>query len=233
MERNQRNVEQNFNHPAVIFWSLGNEAGYGPNFEAAYKWVKNEDPSRPVQYEQAHTTGLTDVFCPMYADYNAMEKWGEKGLKGEVNKPLIQCEYAHAMGNSVGGFKEYWDLIRKYPNLQGGFIWDFVDQAIRTKGKNGVEIYGYGGDFNRFDASNDNFCANGIVNPDRIPNPSATEVKYYYQDIWTLPVDLAKGKVKIKNERFFKCLCDVNLDWVLLNNGVPVREGRISDFKVL
>ena len=125
MERNQRNVEQNFNHPAVIFWSLGNEAGYGPNFEAAYKWVKNEDPSRPVQYEQAHTTGLADVFCPMYADYNTMEKWGEKGLKGEVNKPLIQCEYAHAMGNSVGGFKEYWDLIRKYPNLQGGFIWDF------------------------------------------------------------------------------------------------------------
>ena len=107
MERNQRNVEQNFNHPAVIFWSLGNEAGYGPNFEAAYKWVKNEDPSRPVQYEQAHTTGLADVFCPMYADYNTMEKWGEKGLKGEVNKPLIQCEYAHAMGNSVGGFKGY------------------------------------------------------------------------------------------------------------------------------
>ena len=229
LERNQRNVQRSFNHPSIIFWSLGNEAGFGPNFEACYRWIKKEDVSRAVQYEQAHGNDFTDIDCPMYAGYAHMEKYGKRT---DAKKPLIQCEYAHAMGNSQGGFKEYWDLIRKYPNLQGGFIWDFVDQAIRTKGKNGVEIYGYGGDFNRFDASNDNFCVNGIVNPDRIPNPSATEVKYYYQDIWTLPVDLAKGKVKIRNERFFKCLCDVNLDWVLLNNGVPVREGRISDIKV-
>ena len=121
MERNQRNVQRNFNHPSIIFWSLGNEAGFGPNFEAAYRWVKSEDISRPVQYEQAHGNDFTDVDCPMYADYNQMEKYAQRN---DIQKPLIQCEYAHAMGNSLGGFKEYWDLIRKYPHLQGGFIWD-------------------------------------------------------------------------------------------------------------
>lgn len=229
MERNQRNVQRNFNHPSVIFWSLGNEAGYGPNFEAAYKWIKQEDPSRAVQYEQAGKKGMTDVFCPMYYDYKGMKEYAENP---EYTIPLIQCEYAHAMGNSIGGFKEYWDLIRKYPKLQGGFIWDFVDQAVRTKGKDGVEIYAYGGDFNRFDASDNNFCVNGVVSPDRVPNPHADEITYYYQNIWTSPVDLASGKVKVYNENFFRDLSHVNLDWVLLNNGVPVRDGRIADIKV-
>ena len=137
MERNQRNVQRNFNHPSIIFWSLGNEAGFGPNFEAAYRWVKSEDISRPVQYEQAHGNDFTDVDCPMYADYNQMEKYAQRN---DIQKPLIQCEYAHAMGNSLGGFKEYWDLIRKYPHLQGGFIWDFVDQSVRWKGKNGATL---------------------------------------------------------------------------------------------
>ena len=128
MERNQRNVQRGFNHPSIIFWSLGNEAGYGPNFEAAYDWIKAEDPSRAVQYEQARIEGKTDIYCPMYANY----KWCEEYSKDDkYQKPLIQCEYAHAMGNSQGGFKEYWDLIRKYPKYQGGFIWDFVDQSIR------------------------------------------------------------------------------------------------------
>ena len=123
LERNQRNVQRGFNHPSIIFWSLGNEAGYGPNFEAAYDWIKAEDPSRAVQYEQARIEGKTDIYCPMYANY----KWCEEYSKDDkYQKPLIQCEYAHAMGNSQGGFKEYWDLIRKYPKYQGGFIWDFV-----------------------------------------------------------------------------------------------------------
>lgn len=229
MERDMRNVQRNFNHPSIIFWSLGNESGYGPNFEATYEWTKKEDPSRPVQYEQAHKDGMTDIFCPMYYGYEGMEEWGKRT---DAKMPLIQCEYAHAMGNSMGGLKVYWDLIRKYPNLQGGFIWDFVDQAVRTKGKNGAEIYAYGGDFNKFDGSDGNFCVNGVVNPDRIPNPHADEVAYYYQNIWTTPADLSAGTVNVYNENFFRDLADVNLDWTLLNNGVPVREGRISNIDV-
>ena len=229
MERNERNVQRNFNHPSIIFWSLGNEAGYGPNFEAAYKWVKEEDPSRAVQYEQAGYDKMTDIFCPMYYGYNGMEKYAKEK---PADKPLIQCEYAHAMGNSMGGFKEYWDLIRKYPNLQGGFIWDFVDQAVRWKGKDGVEIMAYGGDFTPYDPSDGNFCANGLVSPDRIPNPHADEVRYFYQNIWTTPADLSAGKVKVYNENFFRDLSDVELDWVLLNNGVPVRDGSIDKINV-
>lgn len=229
MERNERNVQRNFNHPSIIFWSLGNEAGYGPNFEDAYNWVKKEDPSRAVQYEQAGIHKMTDIFCPMYYGYEGMEKYAKEK---PTAKPLIQCEYAHAMGNSMGGFKEYWDIIRKYPNLQGGFIWDFVDQAVRTKGKDGVEIYAYGGDFNRYDPSDGNFCVNGIVSPDRVPNPHADEVTYYYQNIWTTPADLAAGKMKVYNENFFRDLSDVTLDWVLLNNGVPVRDGSIDKINV-
>lgn len=176
LERNQRNVQRGFNHPSIIFWSLGNEAGDGPNFEQCYKWIKAEDPSRACQYEQARQKEHTDIFCPMYYDYNGMEKYGQRT---DATKPLIQCEYAHAMGNSQGGFKEYWDLIRKYPNLQGGFIWDFVDQSCRWKGKDGVMIYAYGGDFNRFDASDNNFCDNGLISPDRVPNPHMYEVGHF------------------------------------------------------
>ena len=229
LERNQRNVQRNFNHPSVIFWSLGNEAGDGPNFEEAYAWVKKEDPSRAVQYEQAGQKDHTDIFCPMYYDYNGMEAYGKDKSK---KKPLIQCEYAHAMGNSIGGFKEYWDLIRKYPNLQGGFIWDFVDQSPRWKDANGVTIYGYGGDFNRYDATDNNFCDNGLVSPDRVPNPHMYEVGRIYQNIWTSPADLAKGQVKIYNENFFRDLSDYALVWQLLKNGKVVRTGRIDNLDV-
>lgn len=229
MERNMRNVQRNFNHPSIIFWSLGNEAGFGPNFEEAYRWVKAEDPSRPVQYEQAHGNDFTDVYCPMYADYKHMEEYAQRtGLA----KPLIQCEYAHAMGNSEGGFKEYWDLIRKYPHLQGGFIWDFVDQSIRWKGKGGVDIYAYGGDFNRFDASDYNFCDNGLIGPDRVPNPHAYEVGYYYQNIWTTPADLEAGEVNVYNENFFRDLSAYYMEWEILADGKPVRSGRIDNLDV-
>lgn len=225
LERNQRNVERNFNHPSIIFWSLGNEAGYGPNFEAAYALVKKADPSRLVQYERAEFEGKSDIFCPMYYDYDGMERYGKDT---SMTRPLIQCEYAHAMGNSEGGFKEYWDLIRRYPNLQGGFIWDFVDQAVRTKGKNGVEIYGYGGDFNRFDPSDDNFCVNGLVSPDRVPNPHAGEVAYFYQNIWTTPSDTLASGFKVYNENSFRNLDGLTLNWALLHDGKVLRTGSLD-----
>ena len=229
LERNQRNVQRNFNHPAIIFWSLGNEAGYGPNFEAAYDWVKAEDPSRAVQYERAGYDGKTDIYCPMYYRYWDCETYCKDESK---TKPLIQCEYAHAMGNSMGGFKEYWDLVRKYPKYQGGFIWDFVDQGIHKTGSNGKLIYAYGGDFNKFDASDINFCNNGLISPDRIPNPHAYEVEYFYQNIWTTPVDLKKGQVKVYNEHFFRDLSNYYMEWQVLKNGRVMRSGRVDDLDV-
>lgn len=229
MERNQRNVQRNFNHPSIILWSLGNEAGYGPNFEVAYKWVKDEDPSRPVQYERAGYEGKSDIYCPMYADYNWCSRYC---TDSKYTKPLIQCEYAHAMGNSQGGFKEYWELIRKFPKYQGGFIWDFVDQSARWKGKNGTMIYGYGGDFNRFDASDINFCDNGLISPDRVPNPHMYEVGYFYQNIWTTLTDAAKGEVEIYNENFFSDLSAYYMEWTLLKDGNPMRSGRIENINV-
>lgn len=229
LERNQRNVQRCFNHPSVIIWSLGNEAGYGPNFEAAYDWVKAEDPSRAVQYEQAGTKGKTDIYCPMYAGY----QWCENYSKDDkYQKPLIQCEYAHAMGNSQGGFKEYWDLVRKYPKFQGGFIWDFVDQSVRWSGKNGKMIYAYGGDFNRFDASDINFCNNGLISPDRAPNPHAYEVRHFYQNIWTTPANLKNGEINIFNEYFFRDLSAYYLEWEMLKDGKSVRCGRIDNLNV-
>ena len=229
LERNQRNVQRCFNHPSVIIWSLGNEAGYGPNFEAAYDWVKAEDPSRAVQYEQAGTKGKTDIYCPMYAGYQWCENYSKDN---KYQKPLIQCEYAHAMGNSQGGFKEYWDLVRKYPKFQGGFIWDFVDQSVRWPGKNGKMIYAYGGDFNRFDASDINFCNNGLISPDRVPNPHAYEVRHFYQNIWTTPANLKNGEINIFNEYFFRDLSAYYLEWEMLKDGKSVRCGRIGNLNV-
>lgn len=229
LERNLRNVSRNFNHPSVIFWSLGNEGGDGENFEAAYRWIKKADPSRVVQYEQAAQNDHTDVFCPMYYYPHLVEEYGMDASK---SKPLIQCEYAHAMGNSQGGFKEYWDIYRRYPNLQGGFIWDFVDQSIRWKTPEGKSIYGYGGDFNRYDASDNNFCVNGLVSPDRVPNPHMYEVGRIYQNIWTTPVDLSRGEVEIYNENFFRDLSGYAMVWGLKKDGVTVRSGRLESLDV-
>ncbi len=227
MERNMRNVQRYFNHPSIIFWSLGNEAGYGPNFEKAYDWIKAEDPSRPVQYEQARIDGKTDIFCPMYYSYERCETYCQDPTK---TKPLIQCEYAHAMGNSGGGFKEYWDLVRKYPKYQGGFIWDFVDQSIRWPGKNGVMIYAYGGDFNRYDASSENFCDNGLISPDRVPNPHMYEVGRIYQNIWTSGG--ADGRLSVFNENFFRDLSAYRMHWELLHNGISVKTGLVESLNV-
>lgn len=222
LERNESNIKIYKNHPSIIFWSVGNEAGYGPNFEKAYDLVKAYDPSRPCQYEQAGQNGKTDIFCPMYYDYGGCDRYSQ----GDNPRPLIQCEYAHAMGNSMGGFKEYWDMVRKYPKYQGGFIWDFVDQGLRVKNKQGKTIYAYGGDFGRYPTSDHNFNNNGIVNPDRKPNPHANEVRYYYQNIWATAKDLKAGEVEVYNENFFKSLDDVELQWTLESEGKVLANGR-------
>ena len=222
LERNESNIKIYKNHPSIIFWSVGNEAGYSPNFEKAYDLVKAYDPSRPCQYEQAGQNGKTDIFCPMYYDYGGCDKYSQ----GDNPRPLIQCEYAHAMGNSMGGFKEYWDMVRKYPKYQGGFIWDFVDQGLRVKNKQGKTIYAYGGDFGRYPTSDHNFNCNGIINPDRKPNPHANEVRYYYQNIWATAKDLKAGEVEVYNENFFKSLDDVELQWTLESEGKVLANGR-------
>ena len=210
LERNEANVRTLKNHPSIIVWSLGNESGYGPNFEKCYDWIKAYDKVRPVQYEQAGHWGKTDIFCPMYMDYRDSEKY----CKSDSPLPLIECEYAHAMGNSMGGFKEYWELIRKYPKFQGGHIWDFVDQGLRDKSKTtGKEIFTFGGDYGRYPASDYNFNCNGIIAPDRRLNPHAYEVGYYYQSIWITDKGLMDGKLEVLNENFFKTIDDVELVW--------------------
>ena len=229
LERNRHNTRLLKNHPSIVVWSLGNEAGYGVNFEKAYDEVKAFDPSRPVQYERAGLERATDIYCPMYYPYNHCENY----VKGNnQRRPLIQCEYAHAMGNSEGGFAEYWQLIRKYPQYQGGFIWDFVDQAIRSHNRAGREIYAYGGDFGRYPASDHNFNCNGLVSPDRKPNPHADEVAYWHQNIWTELKDDQQGEIEVFNEHFFTDLSNVQLKWQLLNDGEPVASGQCADLAV-
>ena len=224
LERNQGNVQTLRNHPSIIIWSMGNEAGYGPNFEKCYDWIKSVD-DRPVQYEQAGHWGKTDIFCPMYYGYGDCEKYAQ----GDNARPLIQCEYAHAMGNSMGGFKEYWDLIRKYPKYQGGFIWDFVDQGLRDKSPvTSKEIFTYGGDYGRYPASDYNFNCNGIIAPDRRLNPHAYEVQYYYQNEWISDKGLKEGRFEVYNENFFKSLDDLTLTWKVKRHGGKVDVSGIA-----
>ncbi len=230
LERNQRNVQRNFNHPSVIFWSLGNECGNGSNFEACYQWVKTEDPSRFIHFEQAYDTGSTsDIYCPMYPVYSKCISYCENNSK---QKPFIMCEYAHAMGNALGDFGVYWDLIRKYPKFQGGFIWDLIDQSPRWTGKNEKMIYGYDGDFAAYSTNDFNYCNNGLFNPDRIPNPHVYEVAYFYQNIWTTAGDLSKGEIKVYNENFFRDLSDYYMEWKLLKDGKAIRSGRVENLNV-
>lgn len=221
-ERNERNVARNFNHPSVIIWSMGNEAGDGPNFEKVYAMIKEMDPSRPVQYERAGLNPWTDIFCPMYASPDKVAKYAGNPAS---DRPIIQCEYNHVMGNSGGGFKEYMDLTRRDALNQGGFIWDFVDQGLRKTLDDGTEIYAYGGDYNPYDASDNNFCDNGLISPDRVPNPHMAEVAHQYQSIWVTPVDLAGGKIEVFNENFFTDLSNYQLRWTLTADGSPIMSG--------
>ncbi|MGM9693317.1 MAG: glycoside hydrolase family 2 TIM barrel-domain containing protein [Alloprevotella sp.] len=228
LERNRNNTRILKNHPCIVTWSLGNEGGYGPNFEKAYDETKAYDPSRPVQYERAGLARGTDIYVEMYLSPATCENY----LKSNPEKPLIPCEYAHAMGNSEGGFGDYWDLVRKYPKFQGGFIWDFVDQGLHGTNRDGRPIYTYGGDYGRYPASDHNFNCNGLFNPDREPHPHAEEVKYYYQNIWTTLKDPVQGIVEVYNEHFFAPLSNYSLNWTLLRNGVQVQAGTVNNIDV-
>ena len=229
--RNARMLKRDFNHPSIIVWSLGNEAGNGPNFVKAYQMLKSMDPSRPVQYERAKTEDNTDIFCPMYYTYEQSEKY----LAGNPSKPLIQCEYAHAMGNSMGGLKEYWDMIRKYPSYQGGFIWDFVDQAQRWPAdaqKTGSDhIFIFGGEFNDIDPSDNSFCCNGIIAADRSLHPHAYEVAYQYRNIHTSGAG-AWNRVSVYNENFFIDLSRYRLEWDVEVDGHKVLSGVVPKLDV-
>ena len=243
MERNQHNVSMFYNHPSIVTWSLGNETVMGDNFLKAYKWIKEQDKTRPVQYEQARRGEGTDIFCPMYYSVAASEKYAKDP---DSPMPLIQCEYNHTMGNSGGNLSDYWNLIRKYPILQGGFDWDFVDQALHRNivkpmsilpyKMNNEELrkieYCYGGDYNKYDPSDNNFNCNGILGPDRQMNPHAYEVAYQYQNIWAKMVNAETGEVSVYNENFFRDLSNYALAWSLEEDGVETQNGTIADLDV-
>ena len=226
LDRTMRMVERDKNHPSIIIWSLGNEAGNGVNFYATYRWVKQRDATRPVQYERAGLDWNTDLVVPMYPSFQQLVDYAEH----HHDRPLIMCEYAHAMGNSVGNFQDYWDIIKRYDNLQGGFIWDWVDQGIRTRDSAGTVIWGYGGDFGPPGTPSDNnFNINGIVQPDRVPHPSAFEVKHVYQSIDVIAVDLPAGIVDVTDAYDFRRTDDVRMLWTVLADGVPIDSGVASD----
>ena len=243
LERNQHNVANFYNHPSVVTWSLGNETVMSDNFLNAYKWIKSQDSSRPVQYEQARHGEGTDIFCPMYYSVENCEKYAKDP---NSTMPLIQCEYNHTMGNSGGNLKEYWDLIRKYPIYQGGFDWDFVDQGLHrhivkpmsydVEKMTNEQIrkieYTYGGDYNNYDPSDNNFNCNGIIGPDRQLNPHAYELAYQYQNIWATLKDAQKGEVNVYNENFFRDLSNYALAWSLMEDGVETQNGTIADLEV-
>ncbi len=226
LDRHMSLVERDKNHPSVIVWSLGNETDNGPAFDAGYAWIKNRDNTRPVQWEQGKEGANTDIYCPMYASYSHVEKYARRT---DTNRPLIQCEYAHAMGNSTGNFQDLWDLYRSYPNLQGGFIWDWVDQGFRMKDENGREYWTYGGDYGATEYTNDeNFCINGVVDPDRRPHPGLSEVKKVYQDIRFSSADPATGKITVENHFPSRSTAGYNFAWQLLRDGNVVADGTFD-----
>jgi beta-galactosidase len=236
LDRMQRMVERDKNHPSVIIWSMGNEAGDGHNFLNGYKWIKGRDITRPVQYERAEKSTNTperhtDIWCDMYATIEEIEAYAKDPKK---DRPMIMCEYAHAMGNSTGNFQDYWNVIEKYPKLQGGFIWDWVDQGFLKMNENGEKYWAYGGDYGELGTPSDgNFNINGLVWPDRTPHPGLFEVNKVYQYVGFEPVDLRTGMIKIKNKYDFTNLSEFNFDWEIVSDGKVVQSGKVPfpDFR--
>jgi len=224
LDRLRRMVERDKNHPSVIIWSLGNEAGDGINFTAGYRWIKQRDPSRPIHYERALLGPNTDIYCPMYAGIPHLQRYASQPQE----RPLILCEYAHAMGNSTGNLQDYWDVIEQHDQLQGGFIWDWVDQDLVRRDSNGNICRTYGGDYGTEDVGSDqNFCCNGLVDADRTPHPALREVKKVYQYVSVEAVDLAAGKIRVVNKYDFLDLGFADLRWELKQDGTVLEAGEI------
>ncbi|HHS13437.1 MAG TPA: DUF4981 domain-containing protein [bacterium] len=220
MDRAVRMVERDKNHASVIIWSMGNEAGDGIAFEAISRWMKERDPSRPVHYERAGTRPHTDIVCPMYSRIEHIVEYA----KTNPDRPLIMCEYAHAMGNAVGNLADYWEAIHAYPHLQGGSIWDWVDQGLLKTDEQGRPFYAYGGDYG--DEPNDgNFCINGLVFPDRGIPPKMWEVKKVYQNMHFEAVDLNRGEISVRNGAFFVNVRDYKGVWELTEEGKVIQQG--------
>lgn len=235
-ERVTRMVARDRNHPSIIIWSLGNESGHGASHDALYRWLKTTDPSRPVQYEGGGAnSAATDIVCPMYArvdqdqPFPAVPKWSIKKWIGmpDETRPLILCEYAHAMGNSFGGFAKYWQAFREFPRLQGGFVWDWVDQALSKTDENGERFWAYGGDFG--DTPNDRqFCMNGLVFPDRTPHPTLYEAQRAQQFFQFRLVSTAPLVIEATSEYLFRRSDNEKLRWTIARNGKVLAEGECS-----
>jgi beta-galactosidase len=232
IDRVKRMIERSKNHPCIIIWSIGNEAGNGENMKAAYQWAKERDPSRPVQYEQAGEDWNTDIVCPMYPKIEDIIKYGLTCF----DRPLIMCEYAHAMGNSVGNLKEYWDVINTFKNLQGGFIWDWVDQGIvayENENSESGKYWKFGGDFGGEQIPSDgNFCINGLVFPDRTPHPALYEVKYVYQPIEIEVIDINTGQFIIYNNYDFIPTNHIDFYWEIIENGKIIIANKIEQLNI-
>lgn len=228
LDRTISMVERNKNYPSIIVWSLGNETGRGQNFVATYNWIKQRDKSRPVQSEDVGEDFNTDIYCPMYARFYKIHRYLEKS----PSRPIILCEYAHAMGNSVGNLKDYWDLVDKYDQFQGGFIWDWVDQTFEKYSEKGIKYWAYGGDMGVYKVANDsNFCANGLVAADRSLNPTIHEVKKVYQPIQFNWIKGSKNHISIKNKYQFIDLSHLKFEWELQANGVKIQQGDVASLK--
>ena len=229
LDRTIKMFERDKNHPSIVTWSLGNEAGNGNNFQTTYKWLKDHDATRPTQYEGATGANNTDIQAPMYWPIEKMIDY----VKNKQTRPLIQCEYSHSMGNSTGNFQDYWDVIESYPTMQGGFIWDWVDQGILTQNEAGEKYWGYGGDFGGFNFQNDeNFCSNGIIAPDRTPHPALFEVKKVYQYIKFKASDLKEGEISIKNIYDFTNLNQFQFSYKLMENGIEIASGDLPSLDI-
>jgi len=229
LDRIVRMVERDKNHPSIIIWSMGNEAGDGVNYTTCYNWIHERDASRPVHYERAGLGANTDIYCPMYSRISYIEKYASKSQ----DRPLIMCEYAHAMGNSTGNFQDYWDVIEKYDHLQGGFIWDWVDQGLAEETADGEKYWAYGGDYGPEDVpSDDNFCLNGLVNPDRSPHPGLAEVKKVYQYIKFLPEDLEEGKIRIRNTYDFSSTRGLMYHLSIVGDGKLIQTKSIPSLSI-